>query len=159
MEITAAVVEEIDGPFGLQQLVLDEPGPGEVVVGLLATGICHTDGLARHGDLPFPLPGVLGHEGAGIVVQIGAGVSGFAEGDSVVIGCPIAVSADTAWPANPGTAYAWARRWSAEPGSAVKPRCTATAARHSPATSSVGRALDLSYSGEAIKPILRINKN
>ena len=38
-----------------------------MLVRLVATGICHTDGLARHGDLPFPLPGVLGHEGAGVV--------------------------------------------------------------------------------------------
>jgi Alcohol dehydrogenase GroES-like domain len=41
------------------------PGSGEVLVQIVATGICHTDGLARHGDLPFRLPGVLGHEGAG----------------------------------------------------------------------------------------------
>jgi Zn-dependent alcohol dehydrogenase len=80
MRITAAVVEQLDGPFTIQSLELDEPGPGEVLVRLTATGICHTDGLARHGDLPFPLPGVLvpcslsewdqasvlGHEGAGV---------------------------------------------------------------------------------------------
>jgi Zn-dependent alcohol dehydrogenase len=59
MRITAAVVEELDGPFTIPPLELDEPGPGEVLVRLAATGICHTDGLARHGDLPFPLPGVL----------------------------------------------------------------------------------------------------
>jgi aryl-alcohol dehydrogenase len=88
MEITAAVVERVDGPFVLQTLELDEPGPGEVLVRLVATGICHTDGLARHGDLPLPLPGVLGHEGAGTVAAIGPGVSGFREGDPVVIGWP-----------------------------------------------------------------------
>ena len=69
--MTAAVVEEIDGPWEVKDLVLDEPGPGEVLVKMVATGVCHTDGLARHGDLPFPLPGVLGHEGAGIVVSTG----------------------------------------------------------------------------------------
>ncbi len=88
MEITAAVVEEVDGPFELTTLELDDPGPGEVLVKLVATGICHTDGLARHGDLPFPLPGVLGHEGAGVVAAVGSGVTGFAEGDPVVIGWP-----------------------------------------------------------------------
>lgn len=88
MEITAAVVERLDGPFELEQLLLDEPGPGEVVVRLVATGICHTDGLARHGDLPFPLPGVLGHEGAGVVQGVGPGVTSIAVGDSVVIGWP-----------------------------------------------------------------------
>jgi Zn-dependent alcohol dehydrogenase len=88
MRITAAVVAEQDGPFVLQPLELDGPGQGEVLVELVATGICHTDGLARHGDLPFPLPGVLGHEGAGRVAAVGAGVEGFAEGDPVVIGWP-----------------------------------------------------------------------
>ncbi|MEV6304638.1 NAD(P)-dependent alcohol dehydrogenase [Actinoplanes sp. NPDC051861] len=88
MRITAAVVEEIDGPFVLQDLELDEPGPGEVLVRLVATGICHTDGLARHGDLPLPLPGVLGHEGAGVVAATGTGVTEVREGDPVVIGWP-----------------------------------------------------------------------
>ncbi len=87
-EITAAVVDERDGPFVIQKLLLDDPGPGEVLVRLVATGICHTDGLARHGDLPFPLPGVLGHEGAGYVEAIGAGVSTVDVGDPVVIGWP-----------------------------------------------------------------------
>jgi aryl-alcohol dehydrogenase len=88
MEIRAALVEEKDGPFELTTLELDEPGPGEVVVRIEATGICHTDGLARHGDLPFPLPGVLGHEGAGVVAATGDGVEGFGPGDRVVIGWP-----------------------------------------------------------------------
>jgi aryl-alcohol dehydrogenase len=60
---TAAVVEELDGPFTLPTLELDEPGPGEVLVRPAATGICPTDGLARLGDLPFPLPSVLGPVG------------------------------------------------------------------------------------------------
>jgi Zn-dependent alcohol dehydrogenase len=88
VEITAAVVETVDGPFEITRLEMDEPGPGEVLVRLVATGICHTDGLARHGDLPFPLPGVLGHEGAGRVAAVGSGVDGFSEGDPVVIGWP-----------------------------------------------------------------------
>ena len=88
MEITAAVVEQIDGPWEIKRLVLDEPGPGEVLVKMVATGICHTDGLARHGDLPFPLPGVLGHEGAGIVVSTGPDVHEVTSGDPVVIGWP-----------------------------------------------------------------------
>ena len=88
MEITAAVVEQVDGPWEIKRLVLDEPGPGEVLVKMVATGICHTDGLARRGDLPFPLPGVLGHEGAGIVVSTGPGVHEVTPGDPVVIGWP-----------------------------------------------------------------------
>jgi aryl-alcohol dehydrogenase len=88
MRITAAVVDSQDAPFVFEELELDEPRAGEVLVRLVATGICHTDGLARHGDLPFPLPGVLGHEGAGVVAAVGEGVNDFAEGDHVVIGWP-----------------------------------------------------------------------
>jgi aryl-alcohol dehydrogenase len=88
MKITAAVVDQTGGPFVLQTLDLDEPGPGEVLVRIVAAGICHTDGLVRHGDLPFPLPGVLGHEGAGLVAAVGPGVTDFRKGDPVVIGWP-----------------------------------------------------------------------
>jgi Zn-dependent alcohol dehydrogenase len=88
MRITAAVVDERDGRFRVQEVDLDEPGPGEVLVEIVATGICHTDGLARHGDLPFPFPGVLGHEGAGLVAAVGPGVSEVGVGDAVVIGWP-----------------------------------------------------------------------
>jgi aryl-alcohol dehydrogenase len=54
----------------------------------VATGFCHTDGIARHGDLPFPLPGVLGHEGSGRVAAVGPGVTSVREGQPVVIGWP-----------------------------------------------------------------------
>ena len=88
MQITAAVVEEVHGPFVVRDVELDEPGPGEVLVKVAATGFCHTDGIARHGDLPFPLPGVLGHEGAGTVAAVGSGVTSVREGQAVVIGWP-----------------------------------------------------------------------
>jgi aryl-alcohol dehydrogenase len=88
VRITAAVVEELHGPFVVKDVELDEPGPGDVLVQVAATGFCHTDGIARDGDLPFPLPGVLGHEGAGTVVAVGEGVTGFREGQAVVLGWP-----------------------------------------------------------------------
>ncbi len=88
MRIHAAVFDEPDGPFHVEEAEIDEPGPGEVLVKVAATGVCHTDGLARHGDLPFPAPGVLGHEGAGTVAAVGAGVTSVREGDPVVIGWP-----------------------------------------------------------------------
>ncbi len=88
MMITAALVEENDGPFTITELALDEPGPGEVLVRIAGVGVCHTDGITRHGDLPFPLPGVLGHEGAGIVDAIGDGVDDVRVGDHVIIGWP-----------------------------------------------------------------------
>jgi aryl-alcohol dehydrogenase len=67
---------------------LDGPGEGEVLVKVAATGICHTDAITRDGVLPFPLPGVLGHEGAGTVVAVGNNVTGIGEGQAVVIGWP-----------------------------------------------------------------------
>ncbi|MDX3522702.1 alcohol dehydrogenase catalytic domain-containing protein [Streptomyces scabiei] len=67
---------------------MDEPRAGEVLVRIAATGICHTDGLARHGDLPFPSPGVLGHEGSSVVTAVGPGVASVREGHHVVIGWP-----------------------------------------------------------------------
>ena len=88
MQITAAVVEELHGPFVVRAVELEEPGPGDVLVKVAATGFCHTDGIARDGDLPFPLPGVLGHEGAGTVVAVGEGVTGVREGQDVVLGWP-----------------------------------------------------------------------
>lgn len=88
MRITAAVLQEYNSPFVLQDVDLGEPHPGEVLVKIVATGICHTDGLAQSADLPFPTPGVLGHEGAGVVVDVGAGVTGLQAGDAVVIGWP-----------------------------------------------------------------------
>ncbi|MCW2844118.1 MAG: NAD(P)-dependent alcohol dehydrogenase [Nocardioides sp.] len=88
MRITAAVVEELDGPFVVRTLELDEPGPGEALVRVVATGICHTDAITRHGDLPMPFPAVLGHEAAGVVEAIGAGVTKVSVGDHVVIGWP-----------------------------------------------------------------------
>ena len=62
----AAVVREKDAPFSLEEVELDEPRPNEVLVRMVATGLCHTDLSVRAGVIPFPLPGVVGHEGAGV---------------------------------------------------------------------------------------------
>jgi Zn-dependent alcohol dehydrogenase len=67
---------------------IDAPRPGEALVKIVASGVCHTDALARDGDMPFPAPGVLGHEGAGVVRAVGDGVSNVSVGDKVVIGWP-----------------------------------------------------------------------
>ncbi len=88
MKITAAVVEQRHGPFVLREALLDDPRSDEVLVRVVATGICHTDSITRHGDLPFPLSGVLGHEGAGVVAAVGSDVDGVREGDHVVLGWP-----------------------------------------------------------------------
>lgn len=106
MEITAAVARDAGGPFSIETLVLDDPRPGEILVRIVATGLCHTDLVVRDQVLPTPLPAVLGHEGAGIVEAVGAGVTSVAPGDPVVIGfascgtCPNCADHQPAYCAN-----------------------------------------------------------
>ncbi|MFC7401366.1 NAD(P)-dependent alcohol dehydrogenase [Citricoccus sp. GCM10030269] len=88
MKIEALVVEEKNAPFVREELELEQPGPGEVLVRVVATGVCHTDAITQAGDMPMPLPGVLGHEGSGVVEAVGEGVRTVSEGDHVVMGWP-----------------------------------------------------------------------
>ena len=88
MRATAAVFEKLFTPLSVTEVEIDEPRPGEVLVKIVAAGVCHTDALARDGDMPFPARGVLGHEGAGIVEAVGDGVTNVSVGDKVVIGWP-----------------------------------------------------------------------
>lgn len=81
----AAVVSEPNGRFALRDVELSGPRPDEVVVRMEASGMCHADLSARSGSVPFPLPGVLGHEGVGRVVEVGAAVIEVQAGDRVVI--------------------------------------------------------------------------
>jgi len=85
MQITAAVARQKGAAFSLETLDLEEPRAGEVLVRVIATGVCHTDMVVRDGHLPTPLPVVLGHEGSGIVEKVGAGVSKVVPGDHVVM--------------------------------------------------------------------------
>ena len=85
MKITAAVLESADAPFQLEEVEVSEPRPDELLVRIAAVGMCHTDLSVRSQATPFPLPAVLGHEGAGVVVQVGAQVSDFHVGDRVVL--------------------------------------------------------------------------
>ena len=85
MQISAAVVQDVGAPFTLAEVDLQEPAPDEVVVQIAGVGICHTDIAVKEGHLPFPLPGVLGHEGSGTVVSVGADVTTVAAGDHVAI--------------------------------------------------------------------------
>lgn len=82
---TAAVVESGGAAFTLSPVELGAPRFGEVRVRLVAAGLCHTDLGAASGGLPFPLPGVLGHEGAGVVEAVGPGVTRVSEGDHVLL--------------------------------------------------------------------------
>ncbi|MFJ9900625.1 NAD(P)-dependent alcohol dehydrogenase [Streptomyces sp. NPDC091280] len=85
MRITAAVTENKNAPFVLTPLELDDPGPGEVIVRMVGSGLCHTDLVVRDQRYPVPLPAVLGHEGSGVVDAVGRGVSYVAPGDHVVL--------------------------------------------------------------------------
>lgn len=84
-EIRAAVVRQKGGPFQIEMLALEEPRSDEVLVRIVATGMCHTDMVARDQLYTVPLPVVLGHEGAGVVERIGGSVKKLAPGDHVVL--------------------------------------------------------------------------
>lgn len=84
MEINAAVATEATKPLAIQPLVLDAPKANEVLIKIVATGVCHTDAVARDGGTS-PLPVALGHEGAGIVTKVGEGISDLQPGDHVVL--------------------------------------------------------------------------
>ena len=84
-DITAAVTREKGADFTLEQAKIRAPKDDEVLVKIVATGMCHTDMIVRDQDYPVPLPLVLGHEGAGIVEKVGPLVKDIAVGDHVVL--------------------------------------------------------------------------
>jgi S-(hydroxymethyl)glutathione dehydrogenase/alcohol dehydrogenase len=85
METKAAVAFAAGQPLSVETVTLDGPGPGEVLVEIKATGICHTDAYTLSGaDSEGIFPSILGHEGAGIVQEVGAGVTSVAPGDHVI---------------------------------------------------------------------------
>lgn len=85
MKATAAVFRSVGLPLEVAQVEIGEPGPGDVLVDVAASGVCHTDQSIFTGAMPFPTPLVLGHEGAGVVVGIGPDVATITEGDHVVL--------------------------------------------------------------------------
>ncbi len=84
-EITAAVVRSQGAPFTIEQARLRAPQGDEVLVRVVATGLCHTDLIVRDQYYPVPLPAVLGHEGAGVVEALGPNVKDLKVGDHVVL--------------------------------------------------------------------------
>lgn len=88
MKITAAVVAEKGAPFSLESLELAEPADDELVIRVVAAGLCQTDVHARDDYFGIPFPCVFGHEGAGVVERVGAQVRSFAPGDRVVMVSP-----------------------------------------------------------------------
>lgn len=85
MRIRAAVVRAPHAPMSFEELELEAPRSGELIVRLIATGVCHTDIAMRDQVFPVPQPIVLGHEGAGIVERVGPGVTKVRPGEHVVM--------------------------------------------------------------------------
>jgi NDMA-dependent alcohol dehydrogenase len=85
MEITAAYLAGVDAEFEIDTLELSEPRASEVLVRIVASGVCASDAHTRSGRIPSPLPSVLGHEGAGVVEAVGVDVAHVAPGDHVAL--------------------------------------------------------------------------
>ncbi len=86
MKTIAAVARAPGVEFSLEELEIDGPRAGEVLVEIAGVGLCHTDLVFRDQFVPYPLPAVLGHEGAGTVRAVGPGIDHLQPGDAVVIG-------------------------------------------------------------------------
>lgn len=80
-----AVVVDALNTFSVQEVTLDPPKAGEVLVQMKATGVCRSDLHVIYGILPLELPAVVGHEGAGVIVDVGEGVANVAPGDHVIL--------------------------------------------------------------------------
>ncbi|MFP6708092.1 MAG: S-(hydroxymethyl)glutathione dehydrogenase/class III alcohol dehydrogenase [Alphaproteobacteria bacterium] len=85
MDVRAAVAHKAGSPLTIETVQLDGPRAGECLVEIKASGVCHTDAFTLSGDDPEGLfPAILGHEGAGVVVEVGEGVTSLAPGDHVI---------------------------------------------------------------------------
>lgn len=97
-----AAVLDAPGTLVVVDVEFGAPGRGEVLVKLVASGLCHTDLAVIAGGIPFGTPGIIGHEGAGVVAAVGEGVSSVAVGDKVLLSftsCGVCAACDSAHPA------------------------------------------------------------
>jgi S-(hydroxymethyl)glutathione dehydrogenase/alcohol dehydrogenase len=85
VSVRAAVLREVGAPLRVEEIELPDPGPGQVRVRMVATGVCHSDLSLARGTLAQPVPAVLGHEGVGRVVALGDGVTAVGGGDLVLL--------------------------------------------------------------------------
>ncbi|KTT72255.1 alcohol dehydrogenase [Sphingomonas endophytica] len=107
--ITTAVVRDQGAPFAIEEAKIASPQGGEVLVQIVAVGVCHTDIIVRDQYYPVPLPAVLGHEGAGVVEAVGPGVTAVEPGDHVVLSfasCGVCGPCLTGHPAHCGDFFA-----------------------------------------------------
>jgi NDMA-dependent alcohol dehydrogenase len=86
MKTQAAILWERGGPWSVEEIDLDPPKHGEVLVEMGGSGLCHSDEHVVIGDLPWPIPMIGGHEGAGTILETGPGVDRLAPGDRVIFG-------------------------------------------------------------------------
>jgi S-(hydroxymethyl)glutathione dehydrogenase/alcohol dehydrogenase len=86
MKTRAAILWEVGKDWSVEEIDLDPPKAGEVLVRLVGSGLCHSDEHLVTGDLPFGLPIIGGHEGAGVIEEVGPGVDWLAVGDRVIFG-------------------------------------------------------------------------
>jgi S-(hydroxymethyl)glutathione dehydrogenase/alcohol dehydrogenase len=84
MRTRAAVLWDRNKDWSVEEIELDPPKAGEVLVSMSGSGLCHSDEHVLTGDLPWPLPMIGGHEGAGLIEEVGPGVTGLAAGDRVI---------------------------------------------------------------------------
>ena len=109
-----AIVERVGAPLRVEPMLIDDPGPGEVSVRVLASGVCHSDHWAmQHGNWGSPFPMLLGHEGAGVVEAVGDGVTTPAPGDLVILAW--AVPCGTCRPCRRGAPRRCAHTWAQPP--------------------------------------------
>jgi S-(hydroxymethyl)glutathione dehydrogenase/alcohol dehydrogenase len=85
MKTRAAILWGLKEPWSVEEVELDPPRQGEVLVKLAASGLCHSDEHLVTGDIPIPFPVVGGHEGAGVIAEVGPGVTAVEPGDHVVL--------------------------------------------------------------------------
>ena len=83
MKMKAAVLHSTPGKLSIEEVDIADPGPNEVRVKVVASGLCHTDWETMHGYQPVNLPAVIGHEGAGVVESVGSGITRVKVGDHV----------------------------------------------------------------------------
>lgn len=85
MKTRAAVMWDSSQPLDVRNVEVDDPGPGEVRIKMTASGVCHSDLHTLDGSLDYPMPTILGHEGAGMVESLGSGVTNVEVGDHVLL--------------------------------------------------------------------------
>jgi len=108
LKVTAAVVNGVNEPYVLEELSLGELRYDEVLVKIVATGMCHSDEALRVGDAQYPLPAVLGHEGAGIIVEVGNAVKDLQVGDQVVLSYNFCGTCPSCRTGHPSSCTSWA---------------------------------------------------